>query len=39
MQNDTEAFVAAIAVGLSEDFPDDINDYDLVVDVSRESLD
>lgn len=39
MQNDTEAFDAAIAVGLSEDFPDDINDDDLGVDAPRESLD
>ena len=38
-QNDTEAFLTAIAGGLSEDFPDDINDDDLGVDVPRESLD
>lgn len=38
-QNDTEAFLAAIAGGLSEDFPDDISDADLGVDVQRESLD
>ena len=39
MSNDIQAFVAAIAVGLSEDFPDDINDDDLGVDAHRESLD
>lgn len=38
-QNDTEAFLAAIAGGLSEDFPDDISDDDLGVDVQREALD
>ena len=38
-QNDTEAFLAAIEGGLSEDFPDDINDDDLGVDAHRESLD
>lgn len=38
-QNDTEAFLAAIAGGLSEDFPDDINTEDLGVDVPREALD
>jgi len=38
-QNDTEAFLAAIAGGLSEDFPDDINDDDLGVDSPREALD
>jgi len=38
-QNDTEAFLAAIAGGLSEDFPDDISDDDLAVDVQREILD
>jgi len=38
-QNDTEAFLAAIAGGLSKDFPDDINDEDLGVDVQREALD
>jgi len=32
-QNDTEAFLAAIAGGLSEDFPDDISDEGLGVDV------
>ncbi|WP_340124147.1 DUF2281 domain-containing protein [Methylobacter svalbardensis] len=38
-QNDTEAFLAAIAGGLSEDFPDDISDKDLGVDALREALD
>jgi len=38
-QNDTETFLAAIASGLGEDFPDDISDADLGVDVQRESLD
>ena len=38
-QNDTEAFLAAIAGGLSEDFPDDISDEDLGVDARRETLD
>ena len=38
-QDDTEVFLAAIAGGLSEDFPDDISDEDLGVDVQRETLD
>lgn len=38
-QNDTEAFLAAIAGGLSKDFPDDISDEDLGVDALREALD
>ena len=38
-QNDTEAFLAAIASGLSEDFPDDISGEDLGVDAQREALD
>lgn len=38
-ENDTEAFLTAIAGGLSEDFPDDINDDDLGGDVQREALD
>ena len=38
-QNDTEAFLAAIAGGLSEDFPDAISDKDLGVDALREALD
>lgn len=37
--NDTEAFLAAIAGGLSEDFPDDISDAGLGVDAQREALD
>lgn len=37
-KNDTEAFLTAIAGGLSKDFPDDINDDDLSVDVQREAL-
>lgn len=36
--NDTEAFLTAIAGGLSEDFPDDINDADLGTDSPRETL-
>ena len=36
---DTEASLAAIAGGLGNDFPDDINDDDLGVDVTRGSLD
>lgn len=38
-QNDTEAFLIAIAGGLSKDFPDDISDDDLGIDVQREALD
>lgn len=38
-RNDTEAFLASIAGGLSDDFPDDINDDDLGVDALREALD
>ncbi|MEQ1530510.1 MAG: DUF2281 domain-containing protein [Methylococcales bacterium] len=37
--NDTELFLAAIAGGLSEDFPDDISDDDLGIDGHREALD
>ncbi len=37
--NDTEAFLAAIAGGLSKDFPDDISDEDLGIDALREALD
>ena len=37
--NDTEAFLAAISGGLSDDFPDDISDEDLDVDALREALD
>lgn len=38
-QNDTEAFLAALSGGLSEDFPDDIDDSDLGIDAPREELD
>jgi len=38
-QNDTEAFLAAIAGGLSKDFPDNISDDDLGDDAQREALD
>jgi hypothetical protein len=38
-RNDTEAFLSALAGGLSEDFPDDISDDDLGVDAPREALD
>jgi len=38
-QNDTEAFLAAIAGGLSKDFPDDISDDDLGGNVQHEALD
>jgi hypothetical protein len=38
-QNDTEAFLSAIAGGLSEDFPDDISNENLGVDALREALD
>jgi hypothetical protein len=37
--NDTEAFITALAGGLSEDFPDDINNDDIGVDIQREALD
>ena len=37
--NDTEAFIAAVAGTLGDDFPDDITDDDLGVDVPREALD
>ncbi|MGZ5028796.1 MAG: hypothetical protein ACXV9T_16565 [Methylobacter sp.] len=36
--NATEAFLTAIAGGLSEDFPDDISDTDLSTDAHRETL-
>ncbi|MDI1277897.1 DUF2281 domain-containing protein [Methylobacter sp.] len=38
-RNNTEVFLAAIAGGLSEDFPDDISDEDMGVDAQREALD
>jgi hypothetical protein len=37
--DDTEAFLAALAGGLSDDFPDDIDDSDLGIDAPREELD
>lgn len=37
--NDTEAFLAAVAGSLGDDFPDDISDEDMGRDVPRESLD
>ncbi len=37
--NDTEAFLAAVAGTLGDDFPDDITDDDLGVDAPREALD
>jgi len=39
VQRDTEAFLAAVAGMLSDDFPDDISDDDLDVDAPREPLD
>lgn len=39
-QSRTDSFLSALAVGgLSEDFPDDIDDNDLGVDVPRQELD
>ncbi|HRC71957.1 MAG TPA: hypothetical protein PK880_05420 [Candidatus Competibacter sp.] len=37
--NDTEAFLADIADDLSADFPDEITDADLGIDIRREALD
>jgi hypothetical protein len=37
--DDTEAFLAAVAGTLGDDFPDDITDADLGVDAPREALD
>ncbi len=37
--DDTEAFLAAVAGTLGDDFPDDITDDDLGVDAPRETLD
>jgi hypothetical protein len=37
--DDTEAFLAAVAGTLGDDFPDDITDADLGVDTPREALD
>ena len=36
---DTEAFLAAVAGTLGDDFPDDITDEDLGIDAPRETLD
>ena len=38
-QDDTEAFLTAVAGGLSEDFPDDISNADLGEDSPRLDLD
>jgi hypothetical protein len=38
-QNGTEAFLAALAGGLGDDFPDDISDEDLGVDAPRKTFD
>lgn len=37
--NDTEAFLAALAGGLSKDFPNDIDETDLGIDTPRRELD
>ena len=37
--DDTEAFLKAVAGTLGDDFPDDITDKDLGVDMPRETLD
>lgn len=37
--NDTDAFLAAVAGTLGDDFPDDITDDDLGIDTPREELD
>ena len=37
--DDTEAFLAAVAGTLGDDFPDDIADDDLGIDAPREALD
>jgi hypothetical protein len=37
--DDTEAFLAAVAGTLGNDFPDDISDDDLGIDAPREALD
>jgi len=36
---DTERFLAAVAIGLGDDLPDDISDQDLGVDVPRQDID
>lgn len=38
-EDDTEAFLATVACGLSDDFPDDITDADLGKDAPRQGLD
>lgn len=38
-KKDTEAFLRAISGGLSDDFPDDIDDSDLGIDAPRMELD
>ncbi|MBB1089719.1 DUF2281 domain-containing protein [Rhodopseudomonas palustris] len=35
----TDAFLQAIAGGLSDDFPDDITDADLGIDAARDTFD
>jgi len=37
--SDTDAFLAAVAGTLGDDFPDDITDDDLGIDTPREELD
>jgi hypothetical protein len=37
--DDTEAFLAAVAGSLGDDFPDDINGDDLGLDVPRQDFD
>ena len=37
--NDTDAFLAAVAGTLGDDFPDDITDDDLGIDTPRKELD
>jgi hypothetical protein len=37
--SDTESFLAALAGGLSEDFPNDIDETDLGIDTPRRELD
>ncbi|MBS4051363.1 MAG: hypothetical protein KGZ69_09170 [Methylomonas sp.] len=37
--NDTDAFLSALAGGLSEDFPNDIDETDLGIDTPRRELD
>ncbi|EIC27854.1 DUF2281 domain-containing protein [Methylomicrobium album] len=38
LASDTEAFLAAVTGGLSDDFPDDITDEDLGSDIPRQEL-